>query len=131
MGVNMGKINKFLCEWADLDNKGYVTIGDFLKFSFISAILIGIVVIGLYSLYDYFSKGAMFATEIYPISSFYTLGGTIFTIICGFILIALILIAVSLFQVFLDIRIAECKLKGNINYDYSKEPLKAEKEGDI
>jgi len=107
----MGKINKWLCEWIDEENKGYVTIGNFLGFVVFISILSGFFYIVLYSVFKFIFMGAFWATNEASVYSLQIFGGAVICLLLLFIAIFLILTTLMLIEYILEIKIAKCELK--------------------
>jgi len=134
----LGKINKILCKWFDLGNKGYVTIGDFIKGIIFTIIIILMITLVIYSIIEFFTGILSAIEEVPPTLSFFMLGGTIVILFAAFVLIFIISGIIELIKYISDIKIAKCELKNNeqdtsspVKYSMKTVPLKTEMEEKI
>ncbi len=107
----MSKVNKFLCKWFDIDDKGYVTVGDFIKGIMCIIITILLIIVVIYSVIEFFTNLSSALEEVPPTLSFFMLGGTIVVLFVAFVTIFLISGIIELIKYISNIRISECELK--------------------
>lgn len=107
------ELNKFLCKHFDLENKGHVTLGDFVGFSIIYLIVIGFIIGISYSVYKFFALGSFWASqqvqeETY---SFYIVGALVVVVLL--IVLGLLILAVlyGLLNYLSNLKIAQCNRK--------------------
>lgn len=120
----MSKINRFLCRWFKNSEEEYVTLGGFITFAFVYAVVISTILISLYSVYVFISLGGF--SVIIPdteMISFQMYGRMILTVILFFIALYLFGIIFIIIEHIWNIKITRCELKNKIDVEMRSDSL--------